>query len=421
MKQTFPLSTSTLANGLRVAINHDPWVPGVAVNLWYDVGSSDEQRGRTGFAHLFEHLMFSGSANVANGEFDTIMQQVGGHSNASTNFDCTNYYEVVPASAVELALWLEADRLSTLLERVDQTNLDTQRDVVKEEKRQSHDNVPYGDAFEHLLALTFPADHPYAHLPIGSMADLDDATLDDVHQFFRRYYRPDNLIVSLAGAIEPDRGLELVNHYLGEVAMAPTNPRPTVAALPAMTALSRQEVVASVPQDVIYLTWRIPPISDPGNDALNIWLSVISGSMTSRLTEGLVRTNLADSVDCYDLGLNRGNSVVVATAACVEGVSPEQLEEAMSSLWEQAINQGPTAVELDRAKRLEDLQYLSDCASTRSRAEHIGAAWALFNDADEINHHLDDIHALTTDAVAQAASQWLRPEQRAVLTYRRSA
>ncbi|MEZ5202716.1 MAG: pitrilysin family protein, partial [Micropruina glycogenica] len=184
----YPLHQATLDNGLRVIVNPDPSVPVVAVNLWYDVGSRDERPGRTGLAHLFEHLMFEGSANVTSGEHLATVQSVGGSANATTWFDRTNYFETVPTGALDLALWLEADRLASL--QVTQHNLDNQRDVVMEEKRQRYDNVPYGDVMLHLVQLTFPADHPYGHPTIGSMDDLAAATLDDAKAFFATHYAP---------------------------------------------------------------------------------------------------------------------------------------------------------------------------------------------------------------------------------------
>ncbi|MGI5951992.1 MAG: M16 family metallopeptidase, partial [Brooklawnia sp.] len=196
----YAVDDSRLDNGLRVLVNPDPQAPGVAVNLWYRVGSADEPEGATGFAHLFEHLMFAGSANVASGEHLATVQAVGGSANATTSFDRTNYFETLGPEALELALWLEADRMASL--NVDQVNLDTQREVVKEEKRQRYDNVPYGDMLELLLQLNFPAGHPYDHPAIGSMADLDAATLADVQQFYQRWYQPSGAVLTLSGPIE---------------------------------------------------------------------------------------------------------------------------------------------------------------------------------------------------------------------------
>ena len=202
MRLDYPIHERTLDNGLRVVVSPDHTVPTVAVNLWVDVGSRHESRGRTGFAHLFEHLMFQGSRNVASGEHFSALLAVGGRLNATTWFDRTNYFETVPTGALDLALWLEADRHGHLLDAVNQANLDNQRDVVKEEKRQRYDNPPYGQELPDLYAALFPEGHPYAHPTIGSMADLDAATLEDVHAFYERWYGPMNTVLTLCGDVE---------------------------------------------------------------------------------------------------------------------------------------------------------------------------------------------------------------------------
>jgi len=416
---SYPLHTATTSNGIRVAVNPDPWVSGVAVNLWYGVGSVHEHPGKTGFAHLFEHLMFSGSANVASGEHLGLLQSMGGNSNATTSFDRTNYFETLPEGGVDLALWLEAERLSSLLDSVDQVNLDTQRDVVKEEKRQRYDNVPYGDCFPAIMRLVFPEHHPYAHMPIGSMEDLDSASLEDVHSFFHRHYSPKNLILTLSGSLQPEEGFSLVEKYFSSIAPGEGPANPAIGPLGQLTGVPRIELTSDVPQDVVYCCWLVPPIADDSNDPLGLGLSILAGSMTSRLHEDLVRTNLADSVDAFDLGLEHGNSLIVATAACADSVPPEMLEQAMMATWERFCADGPTGAELGRAKKSEDREFLADLASIETRADHISASWAYFSDAQEINRHLDAIHSLTVSDVHREFSQWMRPENRAVLTYRR--
>ncbi|MDR0285664.1 MAG: insulinase family protein, partial [Propionibacteriaceae bacterium] len=388
MDHSYPLHTTVTSNGIRVTVNPDPWVPGVAVNLWYGVGSVHEQPGKTGFAHLFEHLMFSGSANVANGEHLAALQAIGGNANATTSFDRTNFFETVPRGGLELALWLEADRLGSLLDSVDQVNLDTQRDVVKEEKRQRYDNVPYGDASARLMELAFPAVHPYYHLPIGSLADLDRAGLKDVHAFFHDHYAPQNLIVTLAGAIQPDEGFALVERYFAHLPPGAPTPAPACEPLPRLAGVPRAEVAADVPQDVVNCCWRVPPVADDTNDPLGLGLLVLTGSMTSRLYEDLVRTNLADTVDAYDLGLAYGNSLITVTAACADGVPPAALEDALLASWQRFLDAGPTAAELDRAKKSEERDYLASLSAIETRADHVSAAWSLFGDPGELNRHL---------------------------------
>ena len=418
MDHTYPLTTATTSNGIRVTVNPDPWVPGVAVNLWYGVGSVHEAPGKTGFAHLFEHLMFSGSASVASGEHLAVLQSLGGNANATTSFDRTNYFETIPVGGLDLALWLEAERLDSLLDGVDQTNLDTQRDVVKEEKRQRYDNVPYGDSFMRLMELVFPGSHPYSHMPIGSMEDLDSASLEDVHSFFHRHYSPRNLILTLSGAIQPEEGISLVEKYFSHIEPGEETAIPHVVPMGKLTGVPRLDVSADVPQDVLYCCWLTPPIADDSNDPLGLGLSVLAGSMSARLHEDVVRTSLADSAEAFDLGLEHGNSLIVATAACSDGVPPEQVEETMMATWEKFCDEGPTDEEMHRAKKAEDREFLADLAGIESRADHISASWSYFGDPDEVNRHLDTIGSLTSDDVRSQFSSWMRPENRAVLTYR---
>ena len=418
MDHTYPLTTATTSNGIRVAVNPDPWVPGVAVNLWYGVGSVHEVAGKTGFAHLFEHLMFSGSAFVASGEHLALLQSLGGNANATTSFDRTNYFETIPVNGEDLALWLEAERLRSLLDGVDQANLDTQRDVVKEEKRQRYDNVPYGDSFMHLMELVFPSSHPYSHMPIGSMEDLDSASLDDVHSFFHRHYSPRNLILTLSGAIQPEEGFSLVERYFSDIEPGEEGAQPHVEPLEKLTGIPRLDLHGDVPQDVLYCCWLVPPIADDSNDPLGLGLSVLAGSMSSRLHEDLVRTSLADSAEAFDLGLEHGNSLIIATAACVDGVSPEQVEETMMATWEKFCDEGPTPEEMNRAMKAEDRVFLTDMAGIESRADNISASWSYFSDPNEINRHLDTIHLLTPDDIRRQFSSWMRPQNRGVLTYR---
>ncbi|HEX5831040.1 MAG TPA: pitrilysin family protein, partial [Gemmatimonadaceae bacterium] len=222
----------TLPNGLEVILHQDRSVPLVAVNVWYHVGSGDEQRGRTGFAHLFEHIMFMGSRHVPVGAFDQWLEAAGGNNNGSTNQDRTNYYAWMPANALPLALWLEADRMGHLLPTMDQAKLDLQRDVVKNERRQSYDNVPYGRAYETILAALFPPAHPYSWPTIGSMSDLSAASLADVTEFFRTYYAPNNATLAVAGDFEPDSAKAWVARYFGGIPRGPRlPPRPAVPAI----------------------------------------------------------------------------------------------------------------------------------------------------------------------------------------------
>jgi predicted Zn-dependent peptidase len=233
-----------LPNGLFVTLSEDHTAPLVAVNLWYHVGSANERAGRTGFAHLFEHMLFQGSANVAANEHFELIQRAGGTLNGSTWLDRTNYFETVPSNQLALALWLEADRMGRLLPAMTQQKLDTQRDVVKNERRWSVDNQPYGTWWEKLPALSFPPEHPFHHSLIGSMEDLSEASLDDIAQFFATYYTPDNAVLSIAGDFDPDAARRLVEEYFGPIPRGTNRPPLPPMDLPPTFGVWGREVVA---------------------------------------------------------------------------------------------------------------------------------------------------------------------------------
>ena len=252
-----PVETYTLANGLEVILHEDHTVPIVAVNIWYKVGSKDEAEGRTGFAHLFEHLMFQGSEHL-DGEYFAPLEPLGAQINGSTTTDRTNYYETVPSNALELALWLEADRMGFLLPSLSQEKLDNQRDVVKNERRQRVDNVPYGQVQERMLAALYPSGHPYHHSTIGSMEDLSAASLDDVKNFFRRYYNPNNASLCLAGDFEPDEAKALIETYFGPI---PAGPKvdPIPPQVPELEAPVDLPITDRVSLPRVYLSWPTVP------------------------------------------------------------------------------------------------------------------------------------------------------------------
>ena len=261
-----PVERHRLANGLRVNLSVDRSTPMVGVNLWYGVGSRNENAGKTGFAHLFEHMMFQGSANVPKNRHFELVEGAGGTLNASTWFDRTNYYETLPSNQLELALWLESDRMGWMLPAITLEKLQNQQEVVKNERKERYDNQPYGDWDERIQAMVFPEEHPYHHPVIGSMEDIGGATLDDVAEFFRTYYVPNNAALTLAGDIDPPRALALVERYFGEIpAGGPIPPIPGMPALPPRIGETvRAEVVAEVPLPRLYLAGRIPPVDSEG-------------------------------------------------------------------------------------------------------------------------------------------------------------
>jgi predicted Zn-dependent peptidase len=417
----YPIHTTTMANGMRVIVSPDHGVPAVAVNIWYDVGSRDETAGQTGWAHLFEHLMFQGSAHVASGEHLAALQAVGGSANATTWFDRTNYFELVPTGALDLALWMEADRLATLPDHLTQENVDTQRDVVKEERRQRYDNVPYGDSIEYLISLAFPPDHPYGHSTIGSMSDLDLATPASAIAFFTRHYRPNNAVITLCGDITPDDGFARVERYFGDL-KAPDHPaRPQAQALPGLTGLPRVATAGPVPADAVSFVWRLPVVDTPSYDAATMAMTILGQGLTSRFYRNLVQRELAQGAEAGPLGLIGGNSFGFAQALAMPGVSPEELEAAMVAELTGLIESGPTAVELERVKVQYLRHWLSHLADLGTRADQLSGSALLFGDPERINRRIAEINRLDLDAVQSAAAEYLAPQARGVLDYRMEA
>ncbi len=282
-----PYETFTLPNGLQVILHEDHAVPIVAVNIWYHVGSGDERVGRTGFAHLFEHIMFMGSQHVPTGEFDKLLEAAGGDNNGSTTEDRTNYYEDAPANALPLLLWLDSDRMGFLLPEITADKVDLQRGVVQNERRQSYENRPYGLAEENILQRLYPASHPYHWPVIGSMADLQAATLEDVRNFFRTYYTPNNASLAIAGDVTPREARRLVERYFGDIPRGPAVTRPTPPAV-----LVPADVVAALEDRVqlprVYNAWHTVKAFAPDDAGLDVLANVLAGGRSSRLYRRLV-------------------------------------------------------------------------------------------------------------------------------------
>ncbi len=417
----YPIHQKVLKNGLHVIVAPDHAAPLVAVNLWYDVGSRDEVAGLTGFAHLFEHLMFQGSANVESGDHLRSMQSVGGQVNATTWFDRTNYFELVPTGALDLALWLEADRLATLADCLTQENLDTQREVVKEEKRQRYDNVPYGDAILQILELAFPSDHPYGHTVIGSIADLDAASLDDARAFFRTHYSPGNCVLTLAGDIEPGDGFARAKKYFGQIPAQPVPRRPDVEPLEPLTGVPRRSVTEDVPADAVYAVWRLPARETREFDALDIALDVLGGGHASRIHRRLVREDeIASGAGASAMPLIGGTSLGLLFARALDGVALGVLEQTMAEEVARLASEGPTDAELARSKVQFERQWLGDCARMDARADLIGAFATLHRDPERINTRPVEYASITADEVRDAAARWLTSNTWAILEYHRN-
>lgn len=413
-----PVETTTLSNGLKVQVSPDSNAAAIAVNLWYRVGSGEEKPGATGFAHLFEHLMFQGSGQVASGEHLTAIQAIGGECNATTSFDRTNYFETVPVNALELALWLEADRLSSLA--VTQQNLDNQREVVKEEKRQRYDNVPYGDMLRLLLELNFPDDHPYGHPTIGSMEDLDAASLSDVKSFFDRWYRPDGLVLTLVGPISADQGFELVEKYFGHLERGDVPAQTRPALLEKHTGRPTNRVKRDVPRDAVVLSWRTPPCTHQDAPAVQLALDILAAGESSRLDRLMVREQQkAEYVGGNDFDLVRGTSLAMLNAGSIPGVETSELVETIYEQLHKLAEKGPEPRELARIQAGLEHSALALISTVSGRADELGEVATLHDDPQRINTALDLLLSVTPEQVAQATAKWLSPENSAELHYER--
>ncbi len=404
-----------LPNGLQVILHEDRSVPLVAVNVWYHVGSGDEQPGRTGFAHLFEHVMFMGSQHVPVGMFDVWLEAAGANNNGSTNFDRTNYYEWMPSHALPLALWLEADRMGYLLPTMDQAKLDLQRDVVKNERRQSYENAPYGLAFETILRAVFPPSHPYSWSTIGSMDDLSAASLEDVTGFFRTYYAPNNASIAIAGDFDADSVRTWIDRYFGAIPRGPQEPpRPDVPEfeIPRDTFLVLEDRV-QLPRS--YDTWRSAKAYHADEPALDMLAYVLAGDKNSRLYRRLVYDmQVAQDVNAYNYaGKLDGFFQVVVTPK--PGQTPADVHRLVNEEVARLASEGVTARELERGKNSFRSGMLGSLASVMSKADQLNHYNYFVGTPDYVRQDAERYDRVTAADVQRVAREYLgRP--RVVLT-----
>ncbi|HET9637105.1 MAG TPA: pitrilysin family protein [Gemmatimonadaceae bacterium] len=422
---TIKYEVYALPNGLRVIIAEDHRLPLVAVNLWYHVGPANEEPGRTGFAHLFEHMMFQGSKNVAKGQHFALLEAAGGRGgadiNGTTNWDRTNYFEQVPSNQVELALWLEADRMGTLLQAMDQAKLDNQREVVKNERRQSVDNQPYGTWLEKMGEALFPEGHPYHHSVIGSMTDLSAASLTDVENFFKTYYAPNNAVLVVAGDIDVPQVKQMVRKYFGSIPRGPKVPALANMQVPVVVGHQQRYVVADqqAPAPAIYVGFRVPPATDRRAAAVSLLGDVIGSGRSSRLYDALVRRQqIATNVSGFNLSLSSGADELVFIATGKPGASADSLEVAMMA--ELAGASSFTQAELERARATERFGFVNGLQTTGGfggRADRLAEGWTFFHDPNHVNKVLAEYDRVTLDDLNALARERLVPANRAVLIY----
>jgi predicted Zn-dependent peptidase len=412
-------SQRQLANGLRVIVAPDHLAPVVAINIWYVVGSRHEQPGRTGFAHLFEHFMFQGSRHVTKAEHFSLIQSAGGVNNATTYFDRTNYFETLPSHQLELALWLEADRMATLLDALDQENLDNQREVVKNEKRQSYDNRPYGSFYERLMAGVFPPEHPYHHTPIGSMEDLNAASLEDVTTFFRTWYAPNNAVLSIVGDVDEDEAHAAAERYFGPIAANRAIRQPARDRIaPTVGTEVRETIPDDVPLVRVHFGFRCPPFGTPEFDALEVASQILAGGRGSRLYRRLVRERkIAQDATAFGLPLTDGASFFGGWVTVRPDSDAETCERAFVDELQRLIDAPVTDDELARARALIEAAELGALGRVEEVADRLSMYAALFGRPEMINEQLRRYLAVTAEDIRAVAAAVFRADNRVVLTY----
>ncbi|WP_329489880.1 insulinase family protein [Kitasatospora sp. NBC_01246] len=408
-----------LANGLRVVLSEDHLTPVAAVCLWYDVGSRHEVKGRTGLAHLFEHLMFQGSASVSNNGHFELVQGAGGSLNGTTSFERTNYFETMPAHQLELALWLEADRMGSLLAALDDTSMENQRDVVKNERRQRYDNVPYGTAFEKLTALSFPDGHPYHHTPIGSMADLDAATLEDARAFFSTYYAPNNAVLSVVGDIDPEQTIAWVEKYFGSIPGHDGKQPPRDGTLPDTFGREiREHIHEDVPSRALMAAYRLPHDGTREADAADLALTILGSGESSRLYNRLVRRDRTAVAAGFGLLRLAGAPSLGWLDVKTSGdATIEQIDAAVDEELARFAAEGPTAAELERAQAQIEREWLDRLTTVSGRADELCRYAVLFGDPKLLGSALAKVLDVTAEEVQAVAQARLHPRNRAVLVY----
>ena len=409
------LERHTLDNGLRVVLHPDERLPLVAINLWYHVGSKDERPGRTGFAHLFEHMLFQGSENVGTNDHFRYVQQAGGVANGSTWYDRTNYYETLPSRFLELGLWLESDRMGFLLPAMTAEKLETQREVVLNERRQRVDNQPYGLAMERLHELLYPADHPYHWPVIGYVEDVAEATLDEVEAFFRAHYTPGNAVLTLAGDFEPAAAREHVERWFGELPAGPAPPAPAAPVLPG-DGERRETLDDDVHLPRVYMAYPMPAYGRPGWHAADLLGTVLAAGKSSLLYEDLIyRRQIAQDVSSFVYPTELDAAlVVIATAR--PGVDPREVEEAITAHLERAAQEELPEARLERARARVLNDFYVATQKLDSRADLISQFTTFFDDPAALTAEPARYAELGAGDLAAIAAERCRRELRAVVT-----
>ena len=410
-KIELPYHREILKNGLTVIVHEDRKAPVVAINIWYKVGSKDESRGKTGFAHLFEHLMFNGSENYPGEYFEPFQRSGATDMNGTTNNDRTNYFETVPVGALDMALWMESDRMGHFKGAISQEKLDEQRGVVKNEKRQG-ENAPYGQAFELIAKHTFPSDHPYSWTTIGSMEDLDQASLEDVKQWFTDYYQPANAILVIAGDISVDKAMEKAREYFGDI---PSTAVPTELKSWELPVQVNKRLVTTdqVPQTRIYKVWNVPAIGSKEENALDLLTSLLANRKNSLLYRRLVRDEqVATSVSAFYYGRQLAGQVIVMVDV-KPGQSVEKVEKLLDEELREFARSGVSVEELRRIKQSEFaslVKGLEKIGGFGGKTDILARSEFYYDDPGALVNGLSDYAKVSADEVQDVAHKWLKPE-----------
>ncbi len=413
-----PYTRYVLSNGLNVILHEDHSTPTVSVNTWYHVGSGYEKVGRTGFAHLFEHLMFMGSGHVPVGEFDKLLEAAGGENNGSTTEDRTNYYEDVPINALELALYLDSDRMGFLVDAMNPQKVDAQRDVVKNERRQSYENRPYGLSEETILKNLFPSTHPYSWPVIGSMADLSAASYDDVVEFFRTYYVPNNASLVISGDINPKETIKLVEKWFGAIPKGKIVPPQN----PAAVALNEEKIVVledKVQLPRLYMTWITPKRFSPGDAEMDVVGNILAGGKNSRLYKKLVY----DLQIAQDVRAGQSSSKLVSQfqiiATARAGHNLTELKKVIQEEIDKLKNEQPSQRELQRTVNQYEAAFIDQLESPggfSGKADMLNTYFYYTGNPDYANEDLARYKALSTDDIQTAAQTYLQDNGRVILS-----
>ena len=415
-----------LPNGLTVLYSLDRSTPVVAVEVMYNVGSKHEQVGRTGFAHLFEHVMFKGSRNVADGAHWSMLEKAGGRAgndiNGTTWTDRTNYFEQVPSNYLELALWLESDRMGTLTETLTKEKLDNQREVVKNERRQSIDNQPYGSWLEKVFWYGFPENHPYRHAVIGSMDDLNAASVDDVISFFKTYYAPNNAVLVIAGDFDLAQAKALVRKHFSDIPRGPAVPALRSMTVPKVVGKEQREVVQdpNAPAPLVYMAFRVPTSRGVDGAAVTLLGTALAGNRATPFFKTLVREKqIGVSVSAFNFGLIDGADLLVFQIRGKATANADSLEQALVS----EINNAASLITeplLEQAKASARFSFINGLQTTGGfggRADALAQGYIYYGDPNNVNTVLDDIDKVTVAKLKSLVAERLVPANRITLVY----